>query len=260
MKYSIITINYNNCEGLRRTIESVARQTYRNYEFIVIDGASTDGSGEVLKQYDNAITYWVSEPDKGIYNAMNKGIARATGDYLNFMNSGDCFYADDVLERVASHTSDADIIVGRDYHFSATKQQGHASIQPPRLSMLTFFVSTLDHQSSFIRRSLFDGCPYREDFRLVSDWIFFTEQVVDHERRVEFIPNIICRREEGGLSEKQRERVICMSVSHLASMPTIPHCPDSTRPLFIVFSVFSTILRSAVGLFVASNLLTRFFD
>jgi len=206
MKYSIITINYNNCEGLRRTIESVARQTYRNYEFIVIDGASTDGSGEVLKQYDNAITYWVSEPDKGIYNAMNKGIARATGDYLNFMNSGDCFYADDVLERVASHTSDADIIVGRDYHFSATKQQGHASIQPPRLSMLTFFVSTLDHQSSFIRRSLFDGCPYREDFRLVSDWIFFTEQVVDHERRVEFIPNIICRREEGGLSEKQRER------------------------------------------------------
>ena len=88
MKYSIITVNYNNKEGLRNTIESVIHQTYRDFEFIVIDGGSTDGSAEVLKEYDSQITYWVSEKDKGIYNAMNKGIAKATGDYLNFMNSG----------------------------------------------------------------------------------------------------------------------------------------------------------------------------
>lgn len=127
MKYSIITVNYNNKEGLRNTIESVIHQTYRDFEFIVIDGGSTDGSAEVLKEYDSQITYWVSEKDKGIYNAMNKGIAKATGDYLNFMNSGDCFYDEGVLGRVARVETDADFIVGRDYH--STKR--HSKDTPP---------------------------------------------------------------------------------------------------------------------------------
>ena len=91
MRYSIITVNYNNKEGLRKTIESVVCQTSRDYEFIVIDGGSKDGSADVLKEYDSQITYWVSEPDKGVYYAMNKGIIQAHGDYLNFMNSGDCY-------------------------------------------------------------------------------------------------------------------------------------------------------------------------
>ena len=157
MKYSIITVNYNNKEGLRQTIESVINQIYRDYEFIVIDGGSTDGSADVLKEYDDQITYWVSEKDNGIYNAMNKGIAKATGDYLNFMNSGDCFYASDVLKNVANYQSDADFIVGKDYHYSERKQRGHASIQPPRTTMMHFFMGTLDHQSSFIKRELFEN-------------------------------------------------------------------------------------------------------
>lgn len=206
MKFSIITVNYNNCEGLRKTIESVVSQTYHDYEFIVIDGGSTDGSSDVLKEHDKDITYWVSEKDTGIYNGMNKGIAKATGDYLNFMNSGDCFYAADVLQRVADYGSQADFIVGRDYHYSTEKQQGHASIQPPRTSMIHFFVATLDHQSSFIRRELFNDSPYREDYRLVSDWIFFTEKIVSEGKRVQFIPDIVCRREEGGISDQQWER------------------------------------------------------
>ena len=222
MKYSIITVNYNNREGLQRTIESVIAQTFRDFEFIVIDGGSTDGSADVLRQYDKDITYWVSEKDSGIYNAMNKGIRRATGDYLNFMNSGDCFYNEEVLQRVSQVVGNAsqrcivgeasqrcrpyDIIVGRDYHYSQQLHQGHASIQPPRVTMMHFFVATLDHQSSFIRRELFDHSPYREDFRLVSDWIFFTEQIVSKGRSVQFIPDIVCRREEGGLSDQQRER------------------------------------------------------
>lgn len=206
MKYSIITVNYNNKDGLRQTIESVIHQTFRDFEFIVIDGGSTDGSADVLREYDQQISYWVSEKDSGIYNGMNKGIARAKGDYLNFMNSGDCFYDEHVLEKVNSYDTDADFIVGKDYHFDTERQLGHASIQPPRLTMMHFFVSTLDHQSSFIKRSLFDGSPYREDYRLVSDWIFFTEKIVKEEKQVRFIPDIVCRREEGGLSEQQRER------------------------------------------------------
>lgn len=206
MTFSIITVNYNNRDGLRRTIESVAAQTFRDFEFIVIDGGSTDGSADVLREYDSKIDYWVSERDSGIYNAMNKGIGRAKGEYLNFMNSGDCFYAPDVLERVAAYGSDKDFIVGRDYHFDEKSQLGHASVQPPRLTMAHFFVATLDHQSSFIRRSLFDGSPYDENYRLVSDWIFFTQKIVAEGRQVQFIPDIVCRREEGGLSEQQWQR------------------------------------------------------
>lgn len=206
MKYSIITINYNNKEGLKKTIESVIHQTYCDFEYIVIDGGSTDGSADVLKEYNDQITYWVSEPDRGIYNAMNKGIAKATGDYLNFMNSGDCFYASDILEKVANYQYDTDFIIGKDYHFNTEKQQGHASVQPPRTTMIHFFMSTLDHQSTFIKRELFDNSPYDENYRLVSDWIFFTEKIVKENKRVQFIPDIICRREEGGLSEQQREK------------------------------------------------------
>jgi glycosyltransferase involved in cell wall biosynthesis len=206
MKYSIITVNYNNKDGLKKTIESVIHQSYRDFEYIIIDGGSTDGSAELLKEYSDKITYWVSEPDKGIYNGMNKGIVKATGDYLNFMNSGDCFYADDVLQHVADYNYNADFIVGRDYHYSECLQQGHASIQPPRTTMMHFFMATLDHQSSFIRRELFNGSPYDESHRLVSDWIFYVEKIVGENRQVQFIPDIICRREEGGLSEQQRER------------------------------------------------------
>ena len=206
MKYSIITVNYNNRVGLRATIESVVNQTYHNYEFIVIDGGSTDGSADVLKEFDDKITYWVSEPDKGIYNGMNKGIAKATGDYLNFMNSGDCFYDNQVLQHVADYGYNTDFIVGRDYHYSKQLQRGHVSIQPPRTTMMHFFMATLDHQSSFIRRELFNESPYDESYRLVSDWIFYVEKIVGEGRQVQFIPDIVCRREEGGLSEQQRER------------------------------------------------------
>lgn len=206
MKYSIITVNYNNKDGLKKTIESVMRQSFRDFEHIIIDGGSTDGSVDVLQEYDEHITYWVSEKDKGIYNAMNKGIAKSTGEYLNFMNSGDCFYDDTVLDKVNSYNTDADFIVGKDYHFNEKKQKGHASVQPQRTTMIHFFMATLDHQSSFIKRVLFENSPYNESYRLVSDWIFFTEKIVKEGKHVQFIPDIVCQREEGGLSEQQRER------------------------------------------------------
>ncbi len=206
MKYSIITVNFNNKEGLRKTIESVIHQTFRDFEFIVIDGGSIDGSVDVLKEYDSQIDFWVSEPDGGIYQGMNKGIKKATGEYLNFMNSGDCFYSSDVLEKVTGYQYDTDFIVGKDYHYNYITHQGHASIQPPRTTMIHFFVATLDHQSSFIKKELFSNSLYDESHRLVSDWIFFTEKIVNEGKHVQFIPDIICRREEGGLSEQQREK------------------------------------------------------
>ena len=102
MRLSIITINRNNAEGLEKTVKSVAAQTYKEFEYVVIDGASTDGSVEVIKLHESEFAHlrWVSEPDKGIYNAMNKGLRMATGDYIQILNSADCLASEDVTERM----------------------------------------------------------------------------------------------------------------------------------------------------------------
>lgn len=205
MKYSIITVNYNNKDGLRATIESVVSQTFRDFEFIVIDGGSTDGSVDVLKEYDDKITYWVSEPDKGIYNGMNKGIAKATGDYLNFMNSGDCFYDTLVLHDVASMNLDQDIIIGQDYHFSPQKQKGFATIHPTRTSMITLYLQALPHQSTFYKRTLFVNSLYDESLKLVADHKFNIQKICVDDCKVVYINRIICLRESGGLSDSNQE-------------------------------------------------------
>ena len=208
MKYSIITVNYNNKDGLRKTIESVIHQSFRDFEYIIIDGGSTDGSADVLKEYDAQIDYWVSEPDKGIYNAMNKGIAQAKGEYLNFMNSGDCFYSNDVLEKVFEHQLSQDIIVGRDYHYNTETGQGFATILPQRISMLTFYVQTLPHQSTFFRKKLFDNCPYDENLQIVADLKFYIQKLCVEDCSILLIDDIICRREPDGISKTYNNRRI----------------------------------------------------
>lgn len=208
MKYSIITVNYNNKDGLRKTIESVIHQSFKDFEYIVIDGGSTDGSAEILEEYDNDIDYWVSEPDKGVYYAMNKGISQAHGDYLNFMNSGDCFFDEKVLEHLSSKDLSTDIIVGRDYHFNETTQQGFATILPSRLSMLTFIHHTLPHQSSFFKRELFSNSLYDESLRMVADVKFYIQKICVEQCSVQLIDDIICRREPDGISMTQNERRI----------------------------------------------------
>ncbi len=205
MKYSIITVNYNNKEGLRKTIESVIHQTYRDFEYIVIDGGSTDGSAEVLKEYDKEIDYWISEPDKGIYNAMNKGIAQAHGDYLNFMNSGDCFYTETVLQQVEPHLCEASIIVGHDYHYDANSGLGFSSIHPIRFSMLTLYLQALPHQSTFYNRKLFNKTPYDETLRMVADHKFNIQKLCIENQSISFIEEIVCLREPNGISDRQQD-------------------------------------------------------
>lgn len=208
MKYSIITVNYNNKDGLRKTIESVIHQTFRDFEFIVIDGGSTDGSTDVLKEYDALIDFWVSEPDGGIYQGMNKGIKKATGDYLNFMNSGDCFYNEKTLQNVFDKQLACDIIVGKDYHYNSQTQQGFSTILPPRISMLTFYIQTLPHQSSFFKRELFDNTLYDESLKIVADIKFYIQKICVEECSVVLTNEIICKREPDGISKSYNERRI----------------------------------------------------
>ena len=168
MKFSIITINYNNCEGLRRTIESVVNQTCRDFEYIIIDGGSTDGSVDVIKQYANQIDYWVSEQDKGIYNAMNKGVVVSKGEYCLFMNSGDCLYNDSVICDVLSQGLDADVVAG-----SVVYIDGEINESPKNITFDTFyFGGWVNHEASFIKKEIMIRFPYDENYRIVSDWKF----------------------------------------------------------------------------------------
>lgn len=174
MKYSIITINYNNRDGLEKTIQSVVNQTCRDFEYIIIDGGSTDGSVDVIKRYADRIDYWVSEPDKGIYNAMNKGILQAHGEYLNFMNSGDCFYNDEVLENVYT-LLDSDIVIGK-YH--KTNEPVPWSFLYDDVSLLDLYVGAFCHQATFAKSALFANTLYDETYKIVSDWKFFVDKLI----------------------------------------------------------------------------------
>ena len=171
-KISIVTINYNNKIGLNKTIESVVNQTYKNFEYIIIDGGSTDGDVEIIKTYQNQINYWVSEPDKGIYNAMNKGIKVASGDFIIFMNSGDNFTNLSILEEVQSKlTSHFDI-----YYGDCIKIKLHSNRRktyPEKLNFSFFYTGSLNHQSTFFKRTLFDTMfLYNEELKILSDWEF----------------------------------------------------------------------------------------
>ena len=173
MRFSILTINFNNKDGLSRTIKSVTSQFFKDFEYIIIDGGSTDGSVDVIKENSKDINYWVSEKDKGVYNAMNKGIAQAKGDYLIFMNSGDCFHAPDVLSSVADYQED--IICGKVLKGDATIPSGHYK---PTISLVDLMRGSLPHQAMFIKRELMLKHPYDENYKILSDWKFCIEALV----------------------------------------------------------------------------------
>lgn len=174
VKLSIITINRNNEDGLRETIKSVLNQTNNNYQYIIIDGDSIDNSVEVLKQNENNITYWISEPDKGIYDAMNKGIIKAEGEYILFLNSGDIFDNDEVLMKVSPYLTNYDIVYG-DYRFP----DGTKKIFPDFLTPYNFFISSLGHQATFFKKIIFDTYGlYKEDLKIVGDWEFYIRTII----------------------------------------------------------------------------------
>ena len=205
-KYSIITINYNNKEGLRKTIESVLSQSFRDFEYIIIDGGSTDGSVEVIKEHASQLDYWVSEPDNGIYNAMNKGILQAHGEYLNFMNSGDCFHDDEVLGNMVPLLQ-SDIVTGEESCLRRIVRQD--------ITMFDFVKGTISHQASFIRKELFINHLYDENYKIVSDWKFFIEAIIFRNCSFKKVEMVVCDFDPAGmgsvhpeLNEVERQEVL----------------------------------------------------
>ncbi len=172
---SIITVNLNDVEGLKRTMTSVFEQTFREFEYIIIDGGSTDGSKEYIERNKDKIDYWVSEKDSGIYNAMNKGIKAANGDYLLFLNSGDWLFENAVLDKVADKLSDCDVLYGNMVKvFSDGKQHLDKGVNGREITFYTFATGNLNHQATFISKGLFVRYGlYDENIGIVADWNFF---------------------------------------------------------------------------------------
>lgn len=200
MKVSVITINYNNCFGLRHTIESVVNQTYKNFEYIVIDGGSTDGSIDVIKKYADRIDYWQSEPDKGIYNAMNKGVVQANGEYCIFMNAGDLFIDNNVLNEVYHQLDGTDIVYGNTEY--TTGENRESKNEPPNFRFL--YVSSFSHQSTFIRTKLLKLTPYDESLKIVADWKFFLQSLIMENRTFKSIDVKISLYDVTGISSTNK--------------------------------------------------------
>jgi len=188
--FSVITITRNNLDGLRRTHESIAAQSYTNYEWIVIDGASHDGTEAYLKTTNDLS---VSEPDHGIYDAMNKGIDRAQGEYLIFMNAGDVFAEPNTLEQL-SQNIDADFIYG-----DAREDASYKTARPHK--KITYGMFT-HHQSMIYKRATIGTLRYDINYKIAADYKF-TLEFLQRAQKISYRPLPICIFEQGGLSQKQ---------------------------------------------------------
>jgi glycosyltransferase involved in cell wall biosynthesis len=219
MKISIITVNYNDAIGLDGTIRSVIDQKNTDFEHIIIDGGSTDESVEVINQYADKIDYWVSEKDRGIYHAMNKGVAQAHGDYCLFLNSGDFFYNDAVLNKIQDLRCNEDIIVGK-----VVSKDGRSPLfLPPSrdISLYYLYSGTVPHQGAFIKTDLLRKIPYDENLKIVSDWKFFLEAIIFNNCSIRYIDEYIAKFDTTGISTsypdkmwKEKERVLSELFPH----------------------------------------------
>ena len=193
---SIVTINLNNKEGLRKTIESVVNQTYKDIEYVVIDGGSTDGSVNIINEYADKLAYWCSEKDGGIFNAFNKAIPHINGEYCLFLNSGDKFHQNDVVEK-AVPLLDKDICYGNELKVG---RRTYIARFPDRLDEYFFKTSALPHQSSFIRSELLKEHQYSEDWKILGDWMWGREEIMVKKRSYKHLNFVVSDYNLEGLS------------------------------------------------------------
>ena len=212
MKLSIITINRNNATGLEKTLQSVALQTFKEFEYIIIDGASTDGSVEVIEKFESRFAQlkWVSEPDTGIYNAMNKGVRMASGDYIQFLNSADCLASEDVNERMLVALGEADypsILYGNMVKcFPDGRRLVDKSFAGQEITMLGMYTGTLNHDPTYIRRDLFAKYGfYDESLKIVSDWKWYLQAIILGNEKPYYVDMNVTLFDMSGISESNKE-------------------------------------------------------
>jgi glycosyltransferase involved in cell wall biosynthesis len=209
MLITIVTINRNNAAGLTKTLQSVFEQTDRNsIEYIVIDGASTDGSVDVINQNSDGLDFWLSAPDLGIYNAMNKSLQYAHGDYVLFLNSGDTLSSPDVIHQLSNYGLSADIVFGHWQNVDRGKKRiTKGPITPITLYDLQYN-SRVCHQATLTRTSILRELGgYDEHYRVSADVVFLMRALVLHRCTQKLIPVVIADYDIGGISASNDNRI-----------------------------------------------------
>lgn len=222
---SVITVVYNNARDIERTMRSVLNQTYRQIEYIIIDGASTDGTLDIIKRYETRIAKMVSEPDKGIYDAMNKGLKLATGDYVIFMNSGDEFYDHNTVAKVFAAADDADIYYGEtemiNDELQSLGQRRHKA--PDNFNWRSFkYGMSVSHQAIYVRRDLADLYDPKYQLSADIDWII---RAAKKAKKIVKVDGYVAKYLVGGMSKAKHRQSLLerfdIMKRHYGLIPTI---------------------------------------
>ncbi|MBZ4646753.1 MAG: glycosyl transferase family 2 [Clostridia bacterium] len=216
-KVSIIT-SCRNCETvLENTIRSVIQQSYQNIEYIIVDGNSTDGTLDVIKRYEDSITKWISEPDKGVYDGMNKGIIHSTGEVLYFLNAGDYLYNDKVIERIVQNFSDSVFAVyGNVEVFNEHRKK--KLIRGCRVTPNKLLYRHICHQALFVRRCLFEEIGmYSDSFKLAADHDFIVKAMMKYPGNFLYLNEVLAVYRDGGMSCKMMDRMKIEELKILSS-------------------------------------------
>lgn len=168
--FSIITVVFNDEENIEKTIESIQSQTFRDFEYIVVDGGSNDNTLNILKKYCEIIDILISEKDHGIYDAMNKGVLSSSGKYISFMNSGDTYFSTNTLETVRNELNNADVFYGLT---ELIDKQGNKILHKPESPLRFYFNLPFNHQSVFIRTAVHKDNLYDIRYRVYADLLLF---------------------------------------------------------------------------------------
>lgn len=213
MKISIITVCFNAKDTIEETFLSVINQTYKNVELVVIDGGSTDGTTEVIEKYGEKISYFVSEPDNGIYDAMNKGIKAASGDFIIFLNANDTFFNEKVLEKVAealNKNPEAKLLYGDAEYVTEDKKSSQIVTNEKITNDFSLIFNNICHQSIFYNKSLFETFGlYTDEFKIYADWDFNIKCLVQNKIKAIYLPTAICKFQLGGACSTQSVKKLC---------------------------------------------------
>ena len=225
MRLSIITVAFNNAEGLVKTLRSVSSQTFTDYEEIVVDGGSTDDSVDILKSFEGNIKNyrWVSELDNGIYDAMNKGIVMATGTYCLFLNSGDILEDDAALDVLFKNDITADIVSCNAVFEKSKFHEERLIMSPNEITAEHLILSFLPHQATLLHTRLFgDIHPYDTSFRIISDWLFFIEAILRYDASYQHVQMFLARCETEGISSNPDNNALMDKEFHQGLKKVLP--------------------------------------
>ena len=200
MKFSIITVTYNSSATIEKTILSVISQTYRDYEYNVIDGGSVDGTKDVIDKYKDYISYWKSEPDNGIYDAMNKAIEHANGDWFFFINSDDVFCNNEILESVSKKILSKKVV----YYGDVLMTPGN-NIYLGEFDKRKICMTNICHQAIFYPKEVFYKYKYETKYRLYADWYLNIKCMADIDFRFEYLSEVISVFDIGGTSSSHND-------------------------------------------------------